>query len=344
MKDVVLAEYVWIDGTDPTPLLRSKTKVLSKEMIEEENTLPVWGFDGSSTKQAEGTDSDCVLKPVFVTPDPFRGSSNLLVLCEVWNTDDSPHISNERAACREIAALHKDKDMWFGLEQEYTLINKEGNPLGWPSDGLEPNPQGNYYCSAGADRAFGRRIAEEHLAACLFAGLHVSGINAEVCPGQWEYQIGPTDPLTTSDEVWLSRYIMERITEMHKVTVSWAGKPIKGDWNGAGCHTNFSTQEMRENYEACVVAAERLGDNAEEHIKNYGHGIEERLTGAHETCSHAEFKYGVSDRTASVRIPWQVALNKRGYIEDRRPNANCDPYKVTRLIVDTVCHEPPENK
>ena len=213
---------------------------------------------------------------------------------------------------------------------------KNGKPLGFPEEG-EPAPQGDYYCSAGADRAFGRRIAEEHLRACLYAGLHVSGINAEVCPGQWEYQIGPIDTITVSDEVWLSRYIMERITEAHGVTVSWAGKPMAGDWNGAGCHTNFSTKWMRKSYDACVAAAEALGENPELHINNYGHGIKDRLTGEHETCSHSEFKYGVSDRTASIRIPWQVAKDKCGYIEDRRPNANCDPYVVTRLIVDTVC-------
>jgi glutamine synthetase len=325
-----LAEYIWIDGTKPNALIRSKTKV-----IKTEEDPPVWGFDGSSTKQAEGTNSDCVLKPCLVTPDPFRGYDNILVLCEVWNPDGTPHATNQRAVCRQVSSIHDQHDPWFGMEQEYTLM-KGGLPLGFPEKGF-PAPQGDYYCSAGGNRVFGRKIAEQHLAFCLYAGLNVSGINAEVCPGQWEYQIGPCDPLTVSDQMWISRYIMERVTEHHEVEVSWDGKPVKGDWNGAGCHTNFSTKQMRESYDACVEAAEALGENPMSHVANYGAGITERLTGDHETCSFEEFKYGVSDRTASVRIPWQVAKDQKGYIEDRRPNANCDPYIVTRLITNTVC-------
>lgn len=328
-----LAEYIWLDGTEPTPMMRSKTKVL-----EDEEQPPTWGFDGSSTKQAEGAASDCVLKPTTIVRDPFRGGENILVLCEVWTTDNNPHGTNTRAACRDAADKYVNDNIWFGMEQEYTLM-KNDKPLGFPAEG-EPDPQGDYYCSAGSTRAFGRQIAEQHLAACLYAGVKISGINAEVCPGQWEYQVGPLGPVLVSDQVWLARYIMERVTEQYSVQVSWDGKPMEGDWNGAGCHTNFSTEEMRNSYDACVNAAEALGNNVEEHIASYGHGIENRLTGQHETCSYQEFKYGVSDRTASIRIPWQVAQDGKGYIEDRRPNANCDPYKVTTLITTTVC----ENK
>jgi glutamine synthetase len=338
-KNLIIAEYIWIDGETPTPSIRSKTKVIRHDGELPALDLPIWGFDGSSTKQANGNESDCVLKPAFIIPDPFRGAPHVLALCEVWNPDDTPHITNERAACRELAEVFQAEEPWFGMEQEYTLMENK-KPLGWPKDGLEPSPQGPYYCSAGASRTFGRKIAEEHMRACLYAGLSVSGINAEVCPGQWEYQIGPLDTLSVSDEMWMARYIMERVTELHNIEVSWEGKPMKGDWNGAGCHTNFSTKAMREDYDAVLAACEALGNNPMSHIEVYGEGITERLTGAHETCSFEEYKYGVSDRTASVRIPWQVALDKAGYIEDRRPNANCDPYKVTRLMLNTIC----ENK
>tara|TARA_R110002020_G_scaffold170863_1_gene360770 strand:+ start:234 stop:1229 length:996 start_codon:yes stop_codon:yes gene_type:complete len=327
---VKLAEYIWIDGTQPTPSLRSKTKVLDAD-----EEPPIWGFDGSSTGQAVGHDSDCVLKPVRVVSDPLRQGRDLLVLCEVLKTDMTPHKTNTRSACTKVANMYQEDDAWFGLEQEYTFM-QNGRPLGFPESGY-PEPQGQYYCSVGTNNAFGRPIVEKHLEACLTAGLRISGVNAEVCPGQWEYQIGPAGPVEVSDDLWLARYLLDRIAEDYNVTVSFDAKPVEGDWNGSGCHTNFSTKKMRESYSACVAAAEALGKNPSEHIMNYGMGITERLTGLHETCKYNEYRWGVSDRGASVRIPWQVARDEKGYIEDRRPNANCDPYVVTRLIVDTVC-------
>ena len=324
------AEYIWMDGAQPTQKLRSKTKI-----VKTGEEPPIWGFDGSSTNQAAGHNSDCVLKPVFVCPDPVRGGGDKLVMCEVLLTDMTPHPTNTRALLREVAAKHASHDVWFGIEQEYTFFDGI-KPLGWPDNGF-PAPQFGYYCGVGADEVFGRAIVEEHMDACLKAGLKFAGINAEVMPAQWEFQIGPASPLDASDMMWVARWLLYRIAEDHGVSATLSPKPVKGDWNGAGAHTNFSTREMRESYDACVRAAEALGERHALHIEHYGHGIEERLTGLHETCSYKQFKYGVSDRGASVRIPWQVAKDKKGYIEDRRPCANCDPYVVTRLIVDTVC-------
>jgi glutamine synthetase len=102
-------------------------------------------------------------------------------------------------------------------------------------------------------------------------------------------------------------------------------------------HTNFSTVAMRESYEPIIAACEALSVKPEEHIKVYGAGIERRLTGLHETAPWTEYSYGVSDRGASVRIPWQTAREQKGYIEDRRPNANADPYTVAATITNTVC-------
>ena len=326
------AEYIWIDGTEPSPSLRSKTKVLPNG-----SDFPIWGFDGSSTNQAPGSNSDCVLRPVFSCPDPISGGDNKLVMCEVLLPDMSPHPTNNRAACAEVAAKHENQESWFGIEQEYTLIESDGKqPLGFPEGGF-PEAQGPYYCSVGANYNFGRDVSEAHATACIDAGLGIAGTNAEVMPGQWEFQVGPLGPLEVSDQLWLSRWLLHRVAEEFGVVVSIDPKPVSGDWNGAGCHTNFSTKAMRESYQPIIDACEALGKNITEHIENYGAGNDKRLTGLHETQSIDQFSYGVSDRGASIRIPWQVEVDQKGYLEDRRLASNMDPYLVTKLLVQTTC-------
>ena len=326
------AEYIWIDGTEPSPSLRSKTKVLPNG-----SDYPIWGFDGSSTNQAPGSNSDCVLRPVFSCPDPISGGDNKLVMCEVLLPDMSPHPTNNRAACAEVAAKHENQESWFGIEQEYTLFESDGKqPLGFPEGGF-PEAQGPYYCSVGANYNFGRDVSEAHATACIDAGLGIAGTNAEVMPGQWEFQVGPLGPLEVSDQLWLSRWLLHRVAEEFGVVVSIDPKPVSGDWNGAGCHTNFSTKAMRESYQPIIDACEALGKNITEHIENYGAGNDKRLTGLHETQSIDQFSYGVSDRGASIRIPWQVEVDQKGYLEDRRPASNMDPYLVTKLLVQTTC-------
>lgn len=329
------AEYLWIDGTVPTPEIRSKTKILADGEVPE-----IWGFDGSSTNQATGDNSDVVLQPVFQCPDPIRGDDDVLVMCETQlTTDFSPHPSNTRSAAVDAMKTYGDQAPIFGLEQEYTMLDPATSwPFGFPSHGY-PGPQGPYYCGVGAVKIAGREIVEQHTKWCMDAGLAISGTNAEVMPGQWEFQIGPVDTVTVGDHIWIARYLLYRLGETHNVEISLEAKPMKGDWNGAGMHTNFSTQAMREGYDAVVTAAEALGapGKPEEHLRGYGVGIEDRLTGEHETQRYDQFSYGVSDRGASVRIPWQVAKDQKGYIEDRRPNANADPYRVTTLITNTCC-------
>jgi glutamine synthetase len=258
-------------------------------------------------------------------------------MCEVMNPDGSVHESNTRAQLREVAEKYADQESWFGIEQEYTFFQGRV-PLGWPEGGY-PAPQGPFYCGVGADEVYGRDIVEEHLELCIDAGLEVSGINAEVMPGQWEYQIGPLGPLDVADQLWLSRWLLYRIAEDYGVSATLHPKPVQGDWNGAGAHANFSTKAMRSDGGIKVIeaACEALGKNHDKHISVYGAHNEERLTGLHETCSIHEFRYGVSDRGASIRIPMNTANDGKGYLEDRRPAGNMDPYKVCAALIETTC-------
>lgn len=333
----VMAEYIWIDGYQPTAGLRSKTKILDKK-ITSVAELPTWGFDGSSTLQADGTDSDCMLKPVWICKDPIRGGDNILVMNEVCNPDGSPHSSNTRSHLADLDKKFKSEEAWFGIEQEYTLMDGT-QPLGWPDEGYPERPQGPYYCSVGSENVAGRDMVEDHMHLCLEAGLEISGINAEVMLGQWEYQVGPLGPLEVSDQLWIARWLLERIGEDYGVRVDLHPKPIKGDWNGSGAHINYSTKPMREPDGLSVIneACEKLGQNIEKHIEAYGADNEQRLTGKHETCSIKEFRYGVSDRGASIRIPMDTHNDGCGYLEDRRPASNMDPYKACAALIDTTC-------
>ncbi len=331
-----LVEYVWLDGQKPTAQLRSKTKVIGRPVTKLKD-IPEWGFDGSSTEQAEGKFSDCRLTPAFLVPDPIRGAPHKIALCEVYEAGGAPHSTNTRAKLRVAVEKFKKHDAWFGIEQEYTLF-KDGAPLGFPPKGY-PRPQGPYYCGVGAEQAIGRELIERHMRACLDAGLALYGINAEVMPGQWEFQIGTTGPLEVSDHLWIARWLLHRLAEEYGISVSFAPKPVKGDWNGAGAHTNFSIRSMRAVGGMAIVkaACERLKKKHHEHIAVYGAGNEERLTGKHETANINEFRYGISDRGASIRIPMATADAKAGYLEDRRPAANMDPYQVVAVIMNTVC-------
>lgn len=333
----MIVEYIWIDGSQPTSRLRSKSKVVGNFVPAA--SLPLWSFDGSSTNQAEGKSSDCLLKPVRVIPDPIRGGDNLLALCEVLSPDGSTHPSNNRSALLKALDNFKDQKEWVAFEQEYTLY--EGSrPLGFPSERRFPPAQGPYYCGVGADEVSGRPLIEKHLELCLKAGLPMTGINAEVMPGQWEFQIGGpnVDALAAADFLWLARWLLYRIGEDFGISATLDPKPVTGDWNGAGMHTNFSTHEMRKSggYSKIIEAIENIGKFVPQHLARYGAGYEIRLTGHHETCRYDQFKYGVSDRTCSIRIPLETQRVGYGYFEDRRPNANADPYLVCEALIRSM--------
>merc|ERR1719454_196278 len=339
--DCVLAEYVWLDAHN-VPRSKTMSMTCAPSTIDD---LRIWNYDGSSTEQAEGHNSEIYIKPRCVFKDPFRGAPHILVLAEAYNAwDDQPSIGNTRAKCAEIMEKYKKHDPWFGIEQEYTLMvpGKVGEPpnqpIGFNDDGSEPAPQGPYYCSAGCGASIGRAVADEHYVKCLAAGVKIAGTNAEVMPGQWEYQVGPCRGVEMGDHLSMARYIMLRVTEAYNVICSISPKPREGDWNGAGCHTNFSTKGMRApgGYSEIIKVCEAFGPVAAEHIRLYGEGNDKRLTGKHETCSINQFKYGVANRGASIRIPRDAEKNGCGYMEDRRPAANCDPYAVTYIIMKTA--------
>ena len=368
--------------------------------------IPEWNYDGSSTNQAPGDDSEVILRAIAMYPDPFRGGNNKLVLCETFTPEGEALPTNSRAFARSIFDQCAGEKCWFGIEQEYIMF-RDGTPLGWPRTSARsfggptvqigyPGPQGPYYCSAGADVTFGRDLVETHLKACLYAGLTVSGINAEVMAGQWEYQVatlsfkklgpvlalmfhvhasassqvGPCEGISSGDEITMSRYILHRCAEMYNIVISIDPKPIPGDWNGSGCHTNFSTEKMRrapDGLKHIFAGIGRLAEKHKDHIAAYGEGNERRLTGTaylphasagsvgrpycrsslicpfvscagrHETASIDQFSWGVANRGASVRVGNQTFKDGYGYMEDRRPASNMDPYIVTGMIAQTVC-------
>ena len=326
-------EYIWLDGYTPEPNLRSKTRIINMDpdTVPIIDDLPSWTFDGSSTNQALGNKSDCILQPERIYPDPFR-DDGYLVLCEVLNDKGEPHLSNDRNKISD-----DNEEWWFGFEQEYVLY-KNGRILGWPEDGY-PLPQGNYYCGVGNNNVVGRDIMEDHMNACLTAGLIITGTNAEVLLGQWEYQLFGKGAKNTSDDLWISRYILQRLVEVENITINYHPKPIKGDWNGSGMHVNFSNDKMREVGGESMMKGicEQLKLMHQAHMIVYGSDNKERLTGKHETQNMEIFSYGVGDRGASIRIPiWTVLNEYKGYLEDRRPSSNANPYKITNRIIQTI--------
>lgn len=329
-------EYVWIGGNQE---LRSKTKVVN-DSVSYVKDLSAWNFDGSSTGQSSGEDSEIIIQPRALFNDPFRGYHHKLVLCDTYTPLGNPLSNNHRVKALDIFLDADKEEPWFGLEQEYFLLHPETNlPLGFD----ETKTQGQFYCSVGTENSFGRDVAEEHLIKCVHAGIKISGINAEVAPGQWEFQIGPCLGIEEGDHLWMARYLLQRVAEKHGLLVNWEPKPVKGNWNGSGCHANFSTKNMREGnqdktgLEFIEEAIEKLSHKHLEHMEVYGSGNKERMTGKNETASYDTFSHGVANRGASVRIGNENKKNGKGYFEDRRPSSNCDPYLVTGKLVETVC-------
>lgn len=327
-----IVDYVWIGGNGE---LRSKIRIL-RGSIKDVSDIPEWNYDGSSTDQADGSSSEIFIRPCYLVKCPFNRTENsFIVLCSTYDNKGNPAKYNNRDNALKIFNKYESEIPWYGLEQEYFIYDAEKNyPLGFQNAVC----QGQYYCSVGGNNAFGRDIVQEHLEACLYAGIYVSGVNAEVAPGQWEFQIGPVEGINTADQLWIARYILEKITEKYNAYIVYHPKPLKGNWNGSGCHTNFSTKKMRNpgGMEIILASMKKLEKNHDKHMEVYGAYNKERMTGKHETSSYDKFTYGVANRNCSVRIPTDTYKNGFGYFEDRRSASNCDPYLVTSIILETI--------
>ncbi len=355
---VYFIEYIWIDGDNG---LRSKIRTTTTLNLDDLE----WNYDGSSTNQASTRDSEVILKPVKLLMNVYENlkmknqlgldnisnfGCNFLLLCHCVDRNGVPVINNNYEYAKNIFSnpIVSNSKSWFGLEQEYFLVNPHNNcVVGFDySNKIEPmETQGKYYCGFNGTHPDCRKIAQKHLYACQLNGIKISGINAEVAYGQWEFQIGPVEGIDAAYQLWIARYLLLKIAEEEGYSVTFEPKPIKfGEWNGSGCHTNFSTEKMRNGDELenkygvdyIFEAMEKLKHKQKEHIDVYGTGNEYRLTGKYETSDIDIFSYGIGSRNTSIRIGYKTMEDKKGYFEDRRPSSNMDPYLVCAKLVETV--------
>tara|TARA_Y100001938_G_C8098994_1_gene440206 strand:- start:5313 stop:6416 length:1104 start_codon:yes stop_codon:yes gene_type:complete len=344
---VMEIEYIWLDGYDVSNL-RSRTRYIKQSGNDrnlELSDLPEWSHDGSSTNQAEVSNSDMILKPVKLyisKSEPTRGYA----LCEVYNTKGKPHISNSRVDLAKLMDSDKNfSNLTFGIEQEYVFIEpKQSQPWQWPTrwddeEKMEktffPGPQGRYYCGTG-NFVRGRNVVREHARRCHDIGLELTGTNAEVMLSQWEYQLGPQNPLDLADDMWMARYLYEQIAEEKGFAVEYFPKLFRDndDWAGTGCHINFSTPTLREGGDNKRYIDDLLvgiSEDHKKHIKVYGAGNEFRLNGKNETSHIDSFEWGDGDRTVAMRIP-----HGANYIEDRRPGGNINPYEAFTALAESI--------
>ena len=324
-------EYVWLDSCGE---VRSKIRTLT---LEEKHSfqisrIPEWNYDGSSTDQAK---TDCSGVRLIPIDRPYKHPfiQGIVVFCLTQGyTEDTPSFKN----MMDLSEALKSQECWFTFEQEYTLLQPGTRlPMGWKDSNTPPPPQGPYYCGNGCEGAFGRDLVQDHYQVCLSIGLRLSGLNAEVMPGQWEYQVGPESPVTVCVHAILARFVLLRLAECFNYIVTLHPKPID-KWNGAGMHTNFSTKAMRESYQPILDYITAMESRHAEHMTVYGKENELRLVGQYETSNFTTFKYGVGDRSASVRIPLHVHADQKGYLEDRRPAANANPFDVVEEMLKTL--------
>jgi glutamine synthetase len=339
----VILEYIWLDGHGE---LRSKYRTI----YPENGILDVdaWNYDGSSTYQAETENSEVILNPVAHYPNPFfSDEKSFLILCDTYYDQNGtfvPTKTNYRVSALQLFKKNLEMEPWYGIEQEYFIMAANGTqlsnkPIAFTKE-TNPMEQGDYYCGVGNRTIQLRKLVEKHYEYCLKTGLKISGINAEVAPNQWEFQIGPCVGISAGDELWVARYILHKLSEEFGVNISFKPKPIANPWNGSGLHTNYSTVETRgENgLDAIYKYKDRLAGKHLEHIAVYGDNSE-RLNGKCETSDINTFSFAAGHRGASIRIPRSVLKEQKGYFEDRRPASDADPYRVISIIFNNTCLE-----
>lgn len=336
-------EYFWVTAKNDAV---SKTKIVdfpTKPTVPSD--FPAFYADASSVFGVPfadlglydpATNADCKLHPVRMAPFPFRSGypgGSYLVLCEVLNhQDDTPHPTNTRAALRAVMKEVAAQEPWIGIEQEYRLWAVEKGDAG---DTLNELTTGQ-----------GQRFVDEHMLACVQAGIPFVGSNREALTDCWEFQVGGpgVDPLMAADQLWMARWLLYRVAETSGLAVDLDPAPAVGFWNGLSTHTNFSTKAMRTpkgGYAHIIAACEALKGAVDKHLAVYGEPEFSRRVAEHRPvsvpCRFTEFSYGVADRLASVRIPGHVAVRGHGYIEDRRPCVDADPYEVAKALLETIC-------
>ena len=361
MNEYYIADYIWLDK-EGIPRSKSKTifniKSEDKKITNllDKNKYDEWSYDGSSTGQLTGEgNTEIIIKPVAVFIDPFRElkypNINVLVLCDTYNSDGSPTESNNRYKAMDIFNNFGHTIPWYGIEQEFFIMSnddmnissktclpyKQNFELNNPSK-LSSNLQGQYYCSSGSNNAFGRNIVDEAYNLSLKAGVKCSGMNAEVAPSQWEIQVGPCEGIEAGDHLVILRYILNRVGEKFNVNINLDPKPLSKDFNGSGCHVNFSTTTMRNKNGIIDIMSsiKKLGEKHNEHMEVYGKDNDKRMSGKKETSDFNTFTWGIATRNTSIRIPMNTNKEGKGYFEDRRPSSNMDPYIVTSKILETI--------
>lgn len=318
------AIYIWI-GANNRLRWKIKTVPIDKRDMLKLKAYPWWNYDGSSTGQAEGENTEVRLKPVRVYPFPYKDDADVMILCETYNVDNTVHRDNERYHALERFKAGEYKRPWFGNEVEYFIV-KNG-------DNMNDLLTTTHYCGFDECRAHCKRVALEHYNACLNANLEISGMNAEVTRGQWEFQIGPCEAIKSGDHTYVALFLLIWVAEYHgcKVIVN-ESKPYE-NVNGSGCHINYSDIDTRFNDNANILVQKinKLGERHDHHMSIYGDNSK-RLTGTHETSRPDVFSFGTGTRDTSVRVP----TNTKKYFEDRRPASNIDYYKVTSSIYESV--------